>query len=97
MRFVVFFSRLCDFELGDLLSFVCDIIIIINLLVSLSRRGKAAWRSRAVGKGTRPKTVKAPSLAPRAVVVVVVVFSLDRVEDDDDDEDHPYKNAAADD
>ena len=74
------------------------IIVIINLLVSLSRRGKAAWRSRAVGKGTRPKTVKAPSLAPRAVVVVVVVvFSLDRVEDDDDDEDHPYKNAAADD
>ena len=87
--------------MGDLLSFVRDIIIIIviiNLLVSLSRRGKAAWRSRAVGKGTRPKTVKAPSLAPRAVVVVVVVvFSLDRVEDDDDDEDHPYKNAAADD
>ena len=40
MRKVVFFSRLCDFELGDLLSFVCDIIIIINLLVSLSRRGK---------------------------------------------------------
>lgn len=86
--------------MGDLLSFVRDliiIIVIINLLVSLSRRGKAAWRSRAVGKGTRPKTVKAPSLAPRAVVVVVVVFSLDRVEDDDDDEDHPYKNAAADD
>jgi hypothetical protein len=42
VRKVVFFSRLCDFELGDLLSFVCDIIIIIiNLLVSLSRRGKA--------------------------------------------------------
>ena len=34
------FAFMCDFELGDLLSFVCHIII-INLLVSLSRRGKA--------------------------------------------------------